>query len=149
MSLPPAKALLADRGHDADGLREALADRKTEACIPPKKNRKIKLKDGRRIATRYDRCPHTFMSAIAAIVICWLGSGSHEVRSGVPASARPARPGRARATLDLCVRMLHLNQVAARCRVSSRDFRQGPALIQFPIHAGRLAGTPVSRPHPC
>jgi transposase len=33
-----------------------------------------KLKDWRRIATRYDRCAHTFFSAIciAAIVIFWL-----------------------------------------------------------------------------
>ena len=34
-----------------------------------------KLKDWRRIHTRYDRCAHTFMSAIciAATVIFWLG----------------------------------------------------------------------------
>ena len=81
----------------ADWLRDALADRKIEACIPPipqKSNRKIqipydralyrkrhkietmfaKLKDRRRIHTRDDRCAHTFMSAIAiaAIVILWL-----------------------------------------------------------------------------
>ncbi|MBD3847096.1 IS5/IS1182 family transposase, partial [Bosea sp. SSUT16] len=33
-----------------------------------------KLKDWRRIATRYDRCSHTFFSAIciAATVIFWL-----------------------------------------------------------------------------
>ena len=93
-SLPPAKALLADKGYDADWLRDALADRKIEACIPSKSNRKIqiphdkalyrkrhkienmfgKLKDWRRIHTRYDRCAHTFMSAIAiaAIVIFWI-----------------------------------------------------------------------------
>jgi transposase len=93
-SLPPAKALLADRGYDADWLRDALADRKIEACIPSKSNRKTqiphdrllyrkrhkienmfgKLKDWRRIHTRYDRCAHTFMSAIAiaAIVIFWI-----------------------------------------------------------------------------
>lgn len=33
-TLPPAKALLADKGYDADWLREALADRNIEACIP-------------------------------------------------------------------------------------------------------------------
>ncbi len=92
--MPPAKVLLADRGYDADWLRKALAERQTEACIPSKSNRKIqiahdralyrkryrienmfgKLKDWRRIATRYDRCAHTFMSAItiAAIVIFWI-----------------------------------------------------------------------------
>ena len=33
-----------------------------------------RLKDWRRVATRYDRCAHTFFSAIciAAIVIFWL-----------------------------------------------------------------------------
>ncbi|MCK5933498.1 MAG: transposase [Fulvimarina manganoxydans] len=33
-----------------------------------------KLKDWRRVATRYDRCAHTFFSAIciAAAVIFWL-----------------------------------------------------------------------------
>ena len=80
--------------YDAAWLRNALADRKIEACIPSKSNRKThiphdrvlyrkrhkienmfgKLKDWRRIHTRYDRCAHAFMSAIviAAIVIFWI-----------------------------------------------------------------------------
>jgi transposase len=92
--LPKAKALLADKGYDADWFREALAERKTAACIPSKSNRKIqipydevlyrqrhkienmfgRLKDWRRIHTRYDRCAHTFLSAIciAAAVTFWL-----------------------------------------------------------------------------
>ena len=40
-SLPPTNVLLADKGYDADWLRGALADRKIEACIPAKSNRKI------------------------------------------------------------------------------------------------------------
>ena len=93
-ALPRAKALLGDRGYDADWFRKALAERNITACIPSKKNRKVqlphdaalyrqrhkveimfgRLKDWRRIHTRYDRCPHTFMSAIsiAATVIFWL-----------------------------------------------------------------------------
>ena len=93
-SLPQAKVLLADRGYDADWFRHALAARGIEACIPSKSNRKIhiqydkvryrnrhkienmfgKLKDWRRIHTRYDRCADVFMSAIAiaVIVIFWL-----------------------------------------------------------------------------
>jgi transposase len=93
-SLPPAKILLADRGYDADWFREALAARGTLACIPSKSNRKIhiphdklryrnrhrienmfaKLKDWRRIHTRYDRCAEIFFSAIviAVIVLFWL-----------------------------------------------------------------------------
>jgi transposase len=93
-ALPKAKALLGDRGYDADWLRAALADRGIAACIPSKVNRKVqipydavlyrrrhkienmfsRLKDWRRIHTRYDRCADTFMSAIciAAAVIFWL-----------------------------------------------------------------------------
>ena len=93
-TLPRAKALLGDRGYDADWFRAALADRKITACIPSRKNRKApiphdtalyrqrhkieimfgRLKDWRRIHTRYDRCAHTFMSAIciAATVIFWI-----------------------------------------------------------------------------
>ena len=83
-AFPRAKALLADRGHDADWFCHALAERGIAPCIPPKTNRKVpiphdtalyrqrhkvenmfgKLKDWRRIHTRYDRCAHTFMSAI-------------------------------------------------------------------------------------
>lgn len=93
-AFPKAEALLADRGYDADWFRAALEQRGIAACIPSKTNRKVpiphdavlyrqrhkvenmfgKLKDWRRIHTRYDRCAHTFMSAIciAATVIFWL-----------------------------------------------------------------------------
>ena len=93
-ALPRARYMLADRGYDADWFREALRDKGIEPCIPPKKNRKIqtpydkdlykkrhkvenmfgRLKDWRRIATRYDRCAHTFFSSIciAAFVIFYL-----------------------------------------------------------------------------
>lgn len=73
-ALPEAKAMIADRGYDSDWFRAALAARGTEPCIPPTKSRKkpldydnalyrqrhkienlfAKLKDWRRIATRYD-----------------------------------------------------------------------------------------------
>jgi transposase len=93
-ALPRARHLIADRGYDADWFGRALAERGTTACIPPKRNRKVaiphnaalyrqrhkveimfgRLKDWRRIHTRYDRCAHTFMSAIfiAATLIFWL-----------------------------------------------------------------------------
>ena len=92
--LPAAHWLLADRGYDADWFREALHDRGISACIPSRKARKIpvkydkrrykrrnrieimfgRLKDWRRVATRYDRCPKVFLSAIAlaATVLFWL-----------------------------------------------------------------------------
>jgi transposase len=88
--LPNAKELLADRGYDANWFREALIRKGITACIPPKKNRKAfvpydpilyrqrhkvenmfaKLKDWRRIAMRYDRCAHTFFSAICIAATC-------------------------------------------------------------------------------
>ena len=93
-SLPKAEWLLADRGYDADWFREALKDKGIKPCIPGRKSRgkPIKhdkrrykrrnrieimfgrLKDWRRIATRYDRCPKVFLSAVAlaATVMFWL-----------------------------------------------------------------------------
>jgi len=82
--LPAAKDLLGDRGYDADWFRSALKAKGIKPCIPPRKNRKTvidydkalykqrhkieimfgRIKDWRRIAMRYDRCSHTFFSAI-------------------------------------------------------------------------------------
>jgi transposase len=95
-ALPKAKTLLGDKGYHADWFREALSKRGIAPCIPSKANRKIKieydkklyrqrhrienmfgrLKDWRRVHTRYDRGAHTFMSAIciAAAIIFWLRS---------------------------------------------------------------------------
>ena len=42
-ALPPAKALLGDRGYDPDWFRKALVDRNITACIPSKKNRKVPI----------------------------------------------------------------------------------------------------------
>jgi len=93
-SLPQADWFIADRGYDADWLRKALQDKEIKACIPGRKSRKKtvpydkrrykrrnrieimfgRLKDWRRVATRYDRCPETYLSAIAlaATVLFWL-----------------------------------------------------------------------------
>jgi transposase len=93
-ALPKAKTLIGDRRYDAYWFRQALTARGTEPCIPSKTNRIApsrttrrsiasatrsrslfgRLKDWRRIHTRYDRCAHAFMSAIAlaATVIFWL-----------------------------------------------------------------------------
>ncbi len=93
-AMPKARELLADRGYDADWFRQAPAKRKTTACIPSKSNRKApiphdrelyrqrhkienmfgRIKDWRRVHTRYERCAHTYFSAIciAAAVIFWL-----------------------------------------------------------------------------
>ena len=39
-ALPQAKALLGDKGYDADWFRQALIARRITPCIPPKSNRK-------------------------------------------------------------------------------------------------------------
>nr|WP_252865517.1 IS5 family transposase [Brevundimonas diminuta] len=93
-SLPRAQWLLGDRGYDADWFRDALEAKGITPCIPGRKTRTEpirhdkrrykrrnrieimfgRLKDWRRVATRYDRCPNVFLSAIAlaATVLFWL-----------------------------------------------------------------------------
>src|SRR3546814_16647453 len=83
--LPKAQWLLTDRGYDADWFRDALQEKGITPCIPGRKSRNKavkydkrrykrrnrieimfgRLKDWRRVATRYDRCPIAFFSAIA------------------------------------------------------------------------------------
>ena len=77
----PVERLIADRGYDANHLRRRLADRGTEAAIPSTTSRRSplpydraayrlrnvvermwhRLKDFRRIATRYDRLAANFL----------------------------------------------------------------------------------------
>jgi transposase len=105
--LPKARWLLGDRGYDADWFRNAWLEKGIEPCIPGRKSRlqpvrydkrrykrrnRIeimfgRLKDWRRAATRYDRCPTVFFSAIAlaATVIFWLSSVSPDPRRAAPA----------------------------------------------------------------
>lgn len=92
--LPPARHLLADRAYSSIAFRQALEERGIVPCIPPHPKHRIqqsydaklyrqrhkienlfaRLKDWRRIHTRYDRCAHTFLSAIsfAAAFLFWL-----------------------------------------------------------------------------
>jgi len=92
--LPKAKWMLADRGYDADWFRDALEQKGIKPCIPGRKSRSLpvkydkrrykrrnrieimfgRLKDWRRVATRYDRCPTVYFSALAlaATVLFWL-----------------------------------------------------------------------------
>ena len=88
-----ADATFADKGYDADHLIGSLAETGTKIVIPPKRNRRVqrlhdaelykernrierffnKLKQFRRVATRYDKLLANFMGfvKIAAIAI-WL-----------------------------------------------------------------------------
>jgi transposase len=93
-ALAPARHLLADRAYSSIAFRDALELRGIAPCIPPHAQHRIqhsynpilyrqrhkienlfaRLKDWRRIHTRYDRCAHTFLSAsaFAATFIFWI-----------------------------------------------------------------------------
>ena len=89
---PAPARLLADKGYDANSLRDRLAATKTEAVIPSTRSRKrpipddadayrdrnriarafCRLTDCRRIATHYDKLAITFASAVAiAASVIW------------------------------------------------------------------------------
>lgn len=92
--LPGPRTLLADRAYDSDALRARLLDRGTRPVIPNAPYRKrfhpfdrsayarpnlverafCRLKDFRRVATRYDRLAATYSTsiALAAIVAWWV-----------------------------------------------------------------------------
>ena len=89
----PFRKLLADRGYDAGHLRKRLAERNAEAVIPTTTSRKrpipydvvayrqrntverlwARLKDYRRVATRYDKLAANYLSGvlIAATICYW------------------------------------------------------------------------------
>ena len=88
-----ARKLLGDKAYDSAPLREWLEDRGTKAVIPNKTNRKqpfsfnkksykerhrienafCRLKDFRRIATRYDRLARNFLASVylVAALVWW------------------------------------------------------------------------------
>ncbi len=98
------EALLADKGYDADAIREELADAEIEAVIPAKRNRKDpaqhnaekykwrnlierlfnKLKNWRRVATRYDKSKESYLGFVS--------SPSPQSSCRYPLSTRPSRP---------------------------------------------------------
>jgi transposase len=89
----PAKKLLGDRAYDSADLRQWLHQRGAKAVVPNKSNRKqpfsfdrksykqrhrienafCRLKDFRRIATRYDRLARNFLASIClvAAIVWW------------------------------------------------------------------------------
>jgi transposase len=91
---PEAAWLLADTGYDADWFREGLIEKEPSPCIPERKSRITtikyykrrdkrlnriermfgRIKDWRRVATRYDTNPTVFLCVImrAATVMFWL-----------------------------------------------------------------------------
>lgn len=93
-AMPPSKYVIADKGYDSDALRDWLKERGTEPVIPPRSNRKVqhhydkalyrtrniiersfgRLKDYRRIATRFDKDVKVYFAAlcIAVTLIWWI-----------------------------------------------------------------------------
>ena len=86
--MPRSAILHCDKGYDSDAIRRQVEGKGAMPNIPPKANRHWKncrsrnaiermfcrLKDFRRIATRYDRLAINFLAAvcIAAVVSYWL-----------------------------------------------------------------------------
>ncbi len=89
--MPDVPILLGDKGYDSDAIRRQVEGRGVMPNIPPKVNRRWKncfspylyrdrermfcrLKDFRRIATRYDRLARNDLAAVclAATVCYWL-----------------------------------------------------------------------------
>jgi transposase len=90
----PIKRLIADKAYDANSLRNLLAGQKAKAVIPSTASRNqpipynkaayrqrnviermfARLKDFRRIATRYDKLARNFLAGalIVATVVWWL-----------------------------------------------------------------------------
>lgn len=91
---PACRIMLADKGYDSDAIRRQIEATGAAPNIPPKSNRRWmpcfspvlykgrnaiermfgRLKDFRRIATRYDRLAANYLAAvcIAATVSYWL-----------------------------------------------------------------------------
>jgi transposase len=90
----PIRQLLADKAYDANHLRRLLAKRRVKAVIPSTASRArpiaydrvlykernrierlwCRLKDWRRIATRYDKLARNYLSGayLAASLTCWI-----------------------------------------------------------------------------
>lgn len=90
---PAPKVLIADRGYDADRIREGIEEQGGVAVIPARRTRKTpipidgyiyalrnriercfaKLKNSRRLATRYDKTAESYLGFIhIAAVRIWI-----------------------------------------------------------------------------
>jgi transposase len=85
----PPRRLIADKAYDVDSLRHWLKGRRTKAVIPSTATRTVpypldraayrrrnlierlfgRLKNWRRIATRYDRLARNYMAALALVAV--------------------------------------------------------------------------------
>lgn len=90
---PPVRVLLADRGYDSDAIRQDVETRGGVAIIPARKSRRVRetvdghvyalrnriercfnrLKNSRRVATRYDKTAASFLGFVhLASIRLWL-----------------------------------------------------------------------------
>lgn len=90
--IPAAKRLVADKGYDSDAFRRMLRERRTRPIIPGRSNRKrkirldkrryaerwriedvfCKIKDFRRVATRFDKLARNYEATVMlAILLCF------------------------------------------------------------------------------
>jgi transposase len=90
---PVPKVLIADKGYDSDAIREDLVARGVACVIPNRRNRKVqmpvdgfiyalrnriercfsKLKQNRRIATRYDKTADSYLGfAVIGALRLWI-----------------------------------------------------------------------------
>src|SRR5262249_15684524 len=111
--LRPRTMVLADRGYDADWIREFVNQQGEWANIPPKGNRKDpicvsphpyrarnlverffnKIKQCRRVATRYDRLAANYLAFIKlASIRLWLRSYESTPSSSASAGGVPELP---------------------------------------------------------
>jgi transposase len=87
-----AEVVIGDKGYDSDALVEAIKAKGAEAVIPPKKNRKVqreydrerykdrnlierffgKVKQYRRVATRYEKTAQNFLAFVHVASIMML-----------------------------------------------------------------------------
>ena len=92
--MKPSQRMLGDKAYDSAELREDLHERGTKPVIPNRCNRKQpfsfskriyklrwriesafnRLKDFRRIATRYDRLARNYLASVClvAALVCWI-----------------------------------------------------------------------------
>ena len=90
----PAGQVLADRAYDADRLHDLILDQGGQPVIPPRRHRKhqhrydriaykqrwgiegffARLKQWRRIATRYDKLARNYLASVclAAALVWWI-----------------------------------------------------------------------------
>ena len=106
---PPPKVMIADKGYDSDRARASLESAGTAAVIPMRKNRKVqesidgfiyamlnriercfnKLKNFRRLATRYDKTADSYLGFVQiAAIHLWTRQFVNRTQSGVQPAQR-------------------------------------------------------------